>query len=40
MGEIHADVTLEIAGDREYFRRDDRAEADIRRSTASSTPAP
>ena len=33
MGEIHADVTLENAGDREYFRRGDRAEADIRRST-------
>ena len=28
MGEIHADVTLENAGDREYFRRGDRAEAD------------
>ena len=33
MGEIHADVTLENAGDREYFRRGDRAETDIRRST-------
>ena len=33
MGEIHADVTLENAGDREYFRRGDRAEADIRRAT-------
>ena len=32
VGEIHADVTLENAGDREYFRRGDRAEADIRRS--------
>ena len=33
MGEIHTDVTLENAGDREYFRRGDRAETDIRRST-------
>ena len=33
MGEIHADVRLENAGDREYFRRGDRAEADIRHST-------
>ena len=33
MGEIHTDVTLENAGDREYFRRGDRAEADIRCST-------
>ena len=33
MGEIHADVTLENAVDRGYFRRGDRAEADIRRAT-------
>ena len=33
MGEIHAVVILENAGDREYFRRGDRAEADIRRAT-------
>ncbi len=33
MGEIHADVILENAGDREYFRRGDRAETDIRRTT-------
>ena len=33
MGDIHANVTLENAGDREHFRRGDRAEADIRRST-------
>ena len=33
MGEIHADVTLENAVDRGYFRRGDRAEADIRRTT-------
>ena len=33
MGEIHANVTLENAGDREYFRRGDRAEANIRRTT-------
>ena len=32
MGEIHAEVTLENAGDHEYFRRGDRAENDIRRS--------
>ena len=32
MGEIHAEVTLENAGDREYFRRGDRTESDIRRS--------
>ena len=33
MGEIRAKVTLENAGDREYFRRGDRAEPDIRRTT-------
>ena len=33
MGEIHADVVLENADDRAYFRRGDLSEADIRRST-------
>ena len=33
MGETLADVTLENAGDREYCRRGDRAETDIRRTT-------
>ena len=32
MREIHTDVTLENAGDREFFRRGDRGEADIRHS--------
>ena len=35
MGEIHADVTLQNAVDRGYFRRGDRAEADIRRATVN-----
>ncbi len=33
MGEIRASVTLENSGDREYVRRGDRVEADVRRTT-------
>ena len=37
MGEIRADITLENAVDRGYFRCGDRGEADIGRTTVDGT---